>query len=178
MTRVEFDENLAKIDFTDGINSSSLENYLLACLFQLEIYKDETPSYELFLSIFDQARNSQKVVFELYWKEQYSPEKKWIEYEWNNLTEWERAVHELRSLTTDLIHTRELRSQPDYLERKMLYEWDTEGGVRFYNGTTPGSILGYAATRFEGEYSHQAYEEIDLSWQSFTDPLWIGISYE
>lgn len=178
MTLVEFDENLAKIDFTEGINIQTLENYFLACLAQLEIYKDENPSFELFLAIFDQARNGVRADFDLSWKESYEKEKELVHSELEELAGWEKITHELRSLVTDLIYTREVRSQPNYIGRKMLYEWDTEGGVRFYNGTTPNSILGYAATRFKGEYPPAAFQEVKVGWEKFTDPIWIGISYE
>lgn len=178
MTRVEFDKCLSEIDFNEGVNTDKLENYLLGCLSQLEVYRHKKTSYELFLKIYTQARSGSRVEFDLLWKELYNSEQNWLESEWDNLTDWERVVHELRSLATDLINTREVRSQPDYIEKKMTFEWDSEGGVRFYNGTTPDSILGYAATRFEGEYSPTAYQEREIMWSDFTDPLWIGISYE
>jgi hypothetical protein len=176
MTRVEFDRNLDKINFMDGANTHVLEDYLLSCLDQLEIYKPKEPSYELFLLIFDQARNGPKKDFDLSWKELYNPQNK---SKLNDLSGWERATNELRFLVTDLVHTREVRSRPDYIERKMWPgEWDTEGGVRFYNGTTISAILGYAATRFESEYPPMAFQERKVNWEEFTYPIWIGISYE
>lgn len=175
MTQVEFDNNLKKINFNDGVNTPLLEDFLLACLSQLEECRFEKPSLELFLTIFDQARNGPRVEFDSSWKDKYSPEKK---SELNELAGWDRVTNELRFLVTDLIHTRKVRNQSGYIENQSLYEWDTEGGVRFYNGTTPCTILGYAATRFTDEYHPAAFQEREVDWDKFTDAIWIGISYE
>ncbi len=178
MTLVEFDKHLNQIDFSKGANIQRLDDYLLACLAQLDLHKDKQPSYELFLMIYDQARNGPKVDFESSWKELYGPDKEPTDPEFNGLSEWENLREELRSLITDLIHTRAVRSQPGYIKQKHYFEWDSEGGVRFYNGTTPGAILGYAATRFEGEYHAGAFQEREVTWGGFSGSLWIGISYE
>lgn len=179
MTRVEFDQELAQIDFEEGANVGLLEDYLLACLSQLELNKHKTPSYDLFLMIFDRARGGPKMEFDASWRKTYDPANRYIHADWHYATGWESVMHELRSLITDLIHTREVRNRAGYQGPKMWPgEWDTEGGVRFYNGTTPRSILGYAATRMEGEYLADAFQERKVDWEEFTDPIWIGISYE
>lgn len=171
MTLVEFNEKLNKIDFKQGNNILRLENYLLACLTQLNLNKNKEPSYELFLSMFDEARSCERVDFDFSWKEM-------IRSEFEKLSEWERVRNSLRSLAADLIHTREIRSRTDYIKKEYLFEWDSEGGIRFYNGTTPNAILGYAATRFEGEYPASAFQENKVTWKEFSYPIWIGISYE
>ncbi|MFK7774446.1 MAG: hypothetical protein AB8F94_20050 [Saprospiraceae bacterium] len=171
MTLVEFNENLNKIDFKLGDNIQSLENYLLACLTQLEIHKSIEPSYQIFLLIFDQARNGSKVDFDPSWKELNRDE-------FDYLSELEGVKADLQSLAADLIQTREIQSHPDYVKKENRFEWDSEGGVRFYNGTTPDAILGYAATRFEGEYHESAFQEKKVTWKEFTYPIWTGISYE
>jgi len=172
MTRVEFDKKLADLDFKTGENTQDLADYFLACLAGLEKYKNETPSYELFLKIFDDARNGPRANFDLSWEKTKVSDH-------DNLTEWEILVLELQSLTADLIHTKKVRSQPDYKPKyKMIFEWDTEGGKRFYNGTTPGAIMGYSATRLEEEYQPSDYEVGEVSWDRFFWPIEIGISYE
>ncbi len=175
MTLVEFNENLNKIDFKKGANIETLDNYLLACLAQLNRYKNKEPSYELFLVIFDQARNGPREDFDSSWKASYVPEE---ESESDDLAGWKRLRDGIRFLTADLIHTKVIRSHPDYIEKVNLYEWDSEGGIRFYNGTTPDAILGYAATRFEGEYDANAFQNNKVTWQEFSYPIWVGISYE
>lgn len=59
MTLVEFHQKLFNIDFELGINIQPLEKYLLACLAQMNIQKDKKPSYELFLLMYDHAKNGQ-----------------------------------------------------------------------------------------------------------------------
>ena len=111
MTLVEFNENLNKIDFKSGANIQRFENYLLACLTQMDLYKDKEPSYELFLLIFDQARNGSKVDFNLAWKEL-------DESESDDLTEWEKVRNSFRSLAADLIHTRKVRGRDGYIKKE------------------------------------------------------------
>ena len=178
MTLFEFHKKLIKIDFSTGNNIIRLENYLLACLAQLDLYKNKEPSFKLFLSMYDQARNDPKIEINSNSKKFDNPEKEKVESEFDDFKEWREVRHELKSLAIDLIQTREIRSQPGYTKKENLYEWDSEGGVRFYNGTTPESILGYAATRFEGEYHANAYQENKVTWIEFSNPIWIGISYE
>lgn len=172
MTLAEFDKQLANIDFNTGVNTLLLEDYLLACLALLKVYRNKKPSYELFLSIFDQARSGIKEEFDPSWAKIIKSEMD------SELYGWEIITNELKILAADLIHTRKVRSQPGYIGRPMVFEWDTEGGVRFYNGTTISAILGYAATRFESEYTPRAFQEIKVNWEEFTYPIWIGISYE
>ncbi|MEL7421370.1 MAG: hypothetical protein AAFN81_00180 [Bacteroidota bacterium] len=178
LTLVAFNEQLNTIDFAEGANVDRLEDYLLACLAQLELYKNHSPSYDLFLTIFDQARTGPKVKFEESWKDIYAPGQDWPEAKWDALSGWERVNHQLRTLATDLIHTRAVRGQAGEAAEEAHYEWDSEGGVRFYNGTTPKSILTYAATRFVGAYPPAAYQVGEVGWDDFVNPLWIGIIYE
>lgn len=178
MTLVEFHKNLDQIDFNEGTNTLKLADYLLACLAQLNLSKNQKPSYQLFLSIYDQARNCSKAEFDPSWKEKYPPNFEMAASELTDEQEWEQLIIELRSLIADLIHTEEVQNQPGHLKKEDRYEWITEGGIKFYNGTTPHSILKYAATRFEGEYPTSAFQEQEVTWEEFADPIWIGISYE
>lgn len=171
MTRVEFDKKLSEIDFLNGKNTS-LENFLLACLYQLELYKHKSPSYENFLEIFMNAKDGQKADFDISWKNLTTNSK--VE----SNSKWEVFLNGIRTLIFDLINTKKIRSEPNQSKDNIFGEWVTEGGIKFYNGVTPSSILGYAATRFEGEYPLASYKEREVTWEEFMWPIWIGISYE
>jgi len=177
MTQVEFNKNLFKIEFECGINVLPLEKYLLACLIQLEKYKDEKPSFELFLLMYDQARTGQCDVFDPAWKEIEFPQEKRKRLEFKDQMEWDKARNEFRFLIADLIHTRKVRTPSGQVESSS-HEWETEKGLRFYNGTTPDSILKYAATRFENEYQSTAFLDSKVTWMNFWEPIIIGIIYE
>ena len=182
MTLVEFHKKLFEIDLDNGVNTISLEKYLLACLTQLNINKDKEPSYELFLSMYDQSRDGQCEDFDPLWKEMNYPEEKWKIFGANInkqiQMEWEYSRDEIRFLITDLIHTKEVRGQLDDRKKSPMGEWDTERGLRFYNGTTPNSILKYTATRFEREYSPESFQEGKVTWVEFWNTIIIGIVYE
>lgn len=175
MTLVEFHKELNKINFKVGINIESLSLYLLACLFQLDLNEDEEPTFELFLIMYDKARNGKRVNFDPTWKE---IEDNWNQTNFNKLTECDKTKQQFQILTADLIHTKEVRSQPNYAKKEYRYEWDSESGLRFFNGTTPNAILKYTATRLEGEYQPSAYLETNVSWNEFWIPFEFGISYE
>lgn len=172
MTLAKFNEQLANIDFTTGANTPLLEDYLLACLALLKSYRHEKPSYELFLSIFDQARNGIKEEFDPSWAKINRSE---MDLE---LYGWEIITNELKFLVADLIHSKAVRSQPGYVGRPMVFEWVSESGLRFCNGTTPEKILVYGATRFTGEYEPFAFQEREVTWNDFINPIEIGIYYE
>lgn len=175
MTVIEFHEKLNEIDFKNGVNLQSLDSYLLACLTQLEINKDQNPSYELFLLMFDNARNGKRMKFDPSWKK---IEDNWNQTNFNKLTECEKTMQKFQNLAADLIHTKEVRSQPNYVEKEYRFDWDSESGLRFFNGTTPHAILKYTATSFIGKYHASAYQETKVPWDEFWNPIEIGINYE
>ncbi len=174
MTFADFHKQLNTIDFENGENVESLEKYLLACLAQLNLNKDKEPTFELFLSMYDKARNGPCMDFDPSWKELDDPNRKWD----SNQSDWDRTLEQFHILAADLIHTREVRSRPGYVGKSYPFEWDSESGRRFYNGTTPNAILKYSATRFIGEYPPEAFEESPARWIEFWEQFEIGISYE
>jgi len=205
MTLYNFYENLGEIDFDKGHNSQTLEDYLLACLTLLDLHRHKQPSYELFLLIYDQARNGSKANYNLFWKEHYKPKMKLIKPKfsdliyWKNilkkirtffrliykeedikeLSEWESVRDSLRSLAVDLINTRNVRGENNYKNEENEWgEWFTEKGEKFYNGNTPDAILAYAARRWTEKVSLKSYEKDKITWGCFSDPIWFGIKYE
>ncbi len=175
MTFVEFNEELNKIDFENGENTLSLDSYLLACLCQLEINKDQEPSFELFLMMYDKARNEEQLDFDPSWKE---IEDVWDQPNFSELSDFDKTVMQFQILVADLIHTKEVRSKPNYIHKEYGFEWDSESGLRFFNGTTPSSILKYSATRLVGEYQAVDYQETKVTWNDFWAPIEFGIGYE
>jgi len=179
---VEYDKHLSEIDFSKGKNIGKLEDYLLACLYQLEKYKMEKPSFDLFLAIYKQAINGPKVHFDRSWISKYEAKRSMSDEEsdreWEALTEWERVTDHLRRIATDLINTREIRSKPSYVENNNYFFWETEWGQRFYNGSLPGDILYYAATRFNMEYSIYSHKKVEVRWEGFYHSFMIGMEYE
>lgn len=179
---VQYDKRLSEVDFSKGKNIGKLDDYMLACLYQLEKYKIEKPSFELFLDIHKQAINGPKVNFDQSWISEYEAKRlmsdEEMDREWEALTGWERAADFSRQLATDLINTREIRSKPGYVKHSDYFYWETEWGQRFYNGSLPADILYYAATRFDMEYSIRSYEKIEVTWEDFSSSFIVGMEYE
>ncbi|WP_299677106.1 hypothetical protein [uncultured Tenacibaculum sp.] len=112
MKLISFYENLRKIDFNEGRNTQTLEDYLLACLTLLDLYKEEKPSYELFLLIYDQARNGLKVDFNLFWEDYYKPPiEKNIKPKFYNLSYWKNILSKIRNLNFEIINKKELNNE-------------------------------------------------------------------
>ena len=158
----------------------SLEKYLLACLTQLDLNKDKRPSYELFLKMYDQSRNGECEDFDPSWKKMDDPSEKWGQYDLatNRRVGWEKTRDEFRFLVADLTHTKEIRDEFADMTTLPLGEWKTEKGLRFYNGTSPGSILTYTATRFGGEDPQEFFQDPKVKWEIFWETILIGIIYE
>lgn len=178
MNIVEFNKQLYKIKLAEGRNVNLLEDYLLACLAKIEEYKDQSPTFQLFLKIYDEARNGPRVEFNPDWLEASSTTPDEDSYNEEQDTDWFSLRRRLRQLSAEMIHTREVRSRPDSTYVDNPFDWTSESGIRFYNGTTPAAILHYAATRFEGEYPALSYKKTEVGWLEFEHPLRIGISYE
>lgn len=176
---MQYDKRLSEVDFSKGKNIGKLDDYMLACLYQLEKYKIEKPSFELFLDIHKQAINGPKVNFDQSWISEYEAKRlmsdEEIDREWEALTEWERAADFSRKLATDLINTREIRSKPGYVKHSDYFSWKTEWGQRFYNGSLPADILYYAATLPNSIHS---YKKVEVTWDNFYWPFIIGMEYE